>query len=189
MSSGLSADHPGTSKSPYCFPQRFGSRSSKTAVFLGVHYLKKIIKIIKNFGGLGVKPPKPRGCLGVGDPNLTPARPDPSQILSNQTLHNLDHFAHSTTHKQPFLDISSPLHLNLLKLEMFFKLVLHKNYFQLNQKFIKPKLKKIITTPHHQEEEEDKPMTTKWDKLLFLVFLSSNRLNLIWRVVTILTIT
>jgi hypothetical protein len=104
------------------------------------------------------------------------------QILSDQTLHNPDHFGHSTARKQPFSDISSPLHPKLLELERFFKLVLRKNYVQLNQKFIKPKLKKIIATRHHQEEE-DESMITEWDELLFLVFLSSIRLKLIWKVI------
>ncbi|KAA1092487.1 hypothetical protein PGT21_004614 [Puccinia graminis f. sp. tritici] len=106
-----------------------------------------------------------------------------TQILSDQTLNNLDHYAHSTAHKLPFSDISGPLHPKLLELETFFKLVLRKNYFQLNQKFIKPKLKKIITARHHQDEDEDESMTTEWDELLFLVFLSSIRINLIWKVI------
>jgi hypothetical protein len=108
-------------------------------------------------------------------------------ILSDPSLPNPEPSNQPSTHNQVVLDISSTSHHHhhhhhhhpkLLELTRFFKLVLRKNYVQLNRQFIQPKLQKIV----HSHLGND-PVITQWDDLLFLVFLNLMRPNLIWNVI------
>ncbi|WAQ90548.1 hypothetical protein PtA15_12A538 [Puccinia triticina] len=100
-----------------------------------------------------------------------------SRILSDENLPQ-DSTNHSASSNATVLGISTAHQPKLLELGKFFKFVLRKNYIQLNRKFIKPNLQKILKA-HPQEEDS----VTQWDDLLFLVFLNSIRLNLIWKVI------
>jgi len=98
-------------------------------------------------------------------------------ILSDESLDQaLDPTSPPTQRDQGTFGISTSCQPKLLELGRFFKLILRKNYVQLNRKFIKPKLQKI-----GQAHARNDPI--QWDDLLFLVFLNLIRAHFIWKVV------